>query len=328
MSKTDIAKFNFEIEPEQPKWIVESLLPAGQLCIFLAQAGVGKSLLVEDLAIHIVYGEPFGNFVTVEGDVLVIDQDTPTDILTRRFIQFGKGINHKGIEHKKKYDLYVESMKGYSLADGTLMSVIKEYPTVKLVLIDSLHSVCGRLNPNYTSDMNMLAKLKEHCLTNDKTIIINHHISEKMALSIDELMTSNSHIMAMGNSAIIQQADSYYIIGAISENGKTSKLYLRPVAKRISIKSTPIVLQIVKPGEDSERFEYIGEYTPDLTGAESDMLVFFREQPQDRTVKEAYEGIGHHHGEKVIRQSLAGLADKGLLVLSRHKSNLFRYRLP
>ena len=151
MSKTDIAKFNFEIEPEQPKWIVESLLPAGQLCIFLAQAGVGKSLLAEDLAIHIVYGEPFGNFVTVEGDVLVIDQDTPTDILTRRFIQFGKGINHKGIEHKKKYDLYVESMKGYSLADGTLMSVIKEYPTVKLVLIDSLHSVCGRLNTGFIS---------------------------------------------------------------------------------------------------------------------------------------------------------------------------------
>ena len=323
MAETNITKFNFETEPEQPKWIVEPILPAGQLCIFLAQAGVGKSLLAEDLAIHLVYGEPFSDFATVEGDVLIIDQDTPTDILTRRFIQFGLGI-----KHEKKHDLYVESMKGYSLADGTLISAIKDYPTVRLVVIDSLHSVCGRLNPNYTSDMNMLAKLKEYCLTNDKTIIINHHISEKMALSVDELMTSNSHIMAMGNSAIIQQADSYYIIGAVSENGKTNKLYLRPVAKRVSIKPTPLVFQIVKPSEKSERFEYIGEYTPDLTDAESDLLVFFREQPQDRTVKDTYEGMGHHHGEKIVRESLAKLANKGLLVLSRHKSNLFRYRLP
>jgi len=318
-----MAKFDFKVEIEQPKWIVESLLPAGQLCIFLAQAGVGKSLLVEDLAVHIVYSKSFCGFSTVEGDVLVIDQDTPTDILTRRFIQFGKGI-----KQEKKHDLYIESMKNYSLADGTLMSIIKEYPEAKLVIIDSLHSVCGTLNPNYTSDMNMLAKLKKHCLANDKTIIINHHISEKTQASVDELMTGNPHSMAMGNSAIIQQADSYYIIGAISENGKTNKIYLRPIAKRISINSTPIVLQVVKPDKDSERFELLGEYTPDLTGAESDLWTFFREQPQDRTVKQTYEDMGHHHGEKLVRQSLAKLADKGLLVLSRSKSNLFRYRLP
>lgn len=314
--------FDFNTTPETHDWLVEPIIPLGQLCLFLAQSGVGKSLIVEDLAVHIISETPFCGFKTVGGDVLIIDQDTPNDVLTRRLIKFGNS------HPEKRHNLYIESMKGYSLADGTVMTIIKDYPTVQLVIIDCLHSVCGSLNPNYTNDMNVLARLKKECLTKEKTIILNHHITEKVDYTVDRLMANNPHLMAMGNSAIIQQADTYYIIGASAENGVTDKMYVRPVAKRVSVKSTPLILRILQPSETSEKFEYLGEYTPELSEAEADCIAFFRENPSDRTVRETYEGMGHLHGEKAIREALSDLSKKGLLVLSRHQHNLFKYRLP
>lgn len=208
------------------------------------------------------------------------------------------------------------------------MSIIKDHPTCVLVIVDSLHSVCGRLNPNYTSDMNRLSKLKASCIDSQRSILINHHISEKSPFTVEQLMTDNTHAMAMGNSAIIQQADSYYVVGASAANGLTNKLYIRPVAKRESIRSTPLILQIVQPSDDSERLEFFGDYSLNMSNEELDCLTLFRENPSDRTVKEVYEDMGHKHGEKATRVALANLSDKALLAMSRHKSNLFKYRLP
>jgi len=288
----------------------------------LAQAGVGKSLLLEYIAICLVFGVPFCGFKTVEGDVLLIDQDTPTDTLHRRLLRFGQALGLK-----PKHQLFTKSMGGYLLSDGTLMSIINEYPSVKLIVIDSLHSVCGKLNPNYTSDMNRWAILKEKCLHPEATILVNHHISQKWELNVEALMNGDANRLAMGNSAIIQQCDSYYIVGARAEEGKTNLIYLRPVSKRVSIPTSPIVLKMIENGQ-GEMLDYEGRYEPDLDEAEYDVMTLFAEQDIERTVKEAYEAMGQKHGIIKVRKALASLEAKGKLRLSRHKANLFKYRLP
>lgn len=319
-----IDEFNFETDVPSTSWIVKPIVPAGQLCVFLAQSGVGKSLLVENLAVHLVYGLSFGGFDTCEGDVLLIDQDTPTETLTQRLVRFGKAMGQE-----KKYQLFWRSMKGYSLSDGTIIQAINEFPSARLVVIDSLHSVCGRFNPNYTSDMNTLAKLKSKCLTGDKTIALVHHITDKVNYSLGELMTGNPHALSMGASVIIQQADTYYIISASAENGVTNKIYLRPVAKRVAVTSQPYVFQFVHPTPDSERLESGEEYSPGLSDAENDTLAFFKAKPSsDHTVEEVYKSMGHFHGEVATRKALSDLTRKGLLVLSRQRHNCFKYRLP
>ena len=318
-----MAEFDFSKPPVETRWTVGKLIPANHLCIILAQAGVGKSIVVEELAIHIIFGVPFCDMDTIEGDVLLIDQDTPTDVLTRRLLNFGKGM--PGVQ---KYKLFIESMKQYHLSNYSLMKVINNYPTARIVIVDCLHSVCGKLNPNYTSDMNVLAKLKQECLTDGRTIIVNHHISEKTNYTIDELMSSNTHNLAMGNSAIIQQADTYYVVGATAENGLTDKIFIRPVAKRVAVDSSPLVLRMTKPTEDSERLVYFGLFEPEFSDTEQDVLALFRERPSDRSVKEIYEELGHKASEPVTRRALASLEEKGLLVMNRKSHNLFKYRLP
>lgn len=318
-----MAEFDFDCEPMETQWVVEKLIPAEHLCVMLAQAGVGKSLLVENLATHIVFGRPFCSMDTIEGDVLLIDQDTTSDVLAKRLVNFGKGM-----QGEKKYKLFVESMKQYSLSNNSLIRIINSYPTAKLIIIDCLHSVCGKLNPNHTSDMNVLAKLKQECLTDGRTIIINHHISEKTNYTVDELMSANTHNLAMGNSAIIQQADTYYVIGATAENGLTDQIFVRPVAKRVAVNSKPLVLKVMKPTADSEKLEYLGLFEPEFSDTEQDVLALFRERPSDRSVKDIYEELGHKANEVTVRKSLATLENKGLLVMNRKSHNLFKYRLP
>lgn len=314
--------FDFQTTVPEVMWLVDLLIPLGQLGMMLAQAGVGKSLLLEDLAVSLVSGIPFCGFKSVEGDVLIIDQDTATNDLHRRLLRFGHAM---GLEPKHR--LFVESMNGYGLDDGTLISAIEDHPTICLAVIDSLHSICGRLNPNSTSDMNRWAKLKERCLRSNLTILVNHHISQKFELDIDTLMQGDTAKLSMGSSAIIQQCDSYYIIGARAEQGETKLMYVRPVSKRASIPTEPIVLRMI-PKEDGEMLDYEGRYEPNLDEAEYDVMTLFTEQGIERTVKEAYDSMGQKHGIITVRKALASLETKGKLRVSRHKANLFKYRLP
>lgn len=316
-----MGEFNFNAEQEETRWLVDKLIPLGHLCFVLAQAGVGKSLLLNSLATAIIHNRQYAGLDTMGGDVLIIDQDTPQNVLTKRLLRWNASMGTT-----PKHKLYVESMRGYSLSDGTLMSVMKEHPSCVLVIVDCLHSVCGKLNSNYTTDMNVLAKLKNGCLDERRTILFNHHISQKAELSTAELMTGTTSHLAMGNSAIIQQADSYYILGAAASEGRTNRLYVRPVSKRVSIPTNPIILRLIET-DSGEEIYYEGYYEVGLGQVENHVLLLFRELNIERTVKEVYDAMGHRHGEQAIRQALNVLDDKGLLVMSRNRNNLFKYRL-
>ena len=315
-------EFNFNRVIPETSWLVENLVPSGHLCFVLAKAGVGKSLLVESLGIHCVHAVNFAGLKTVEGNVLIVDQDTPENVLSKRLIKLSSAM-----ENKPKHKLYV--VKGnYKLSDNTLQTLINDYKDVVLVIVDSFHSVCGKLDPNSTSDMNRLASFKDMCLNQNKTIIFNHHISQKTDITLDELMTGETGSLAMGNSAIIQQADSYYIIGATADNGLTNRIYMRPIAKREAIPSKPIIIRLIQT-ETGEKLSYDGVYEPELDeDIHHDIVMLFKELNKERTVKEVYEDMGHRHGENSVRKALAQLDKKGKVIFSKSKANLFRYRLP
>lgn len=317
-----IKEFDFTTKVKETSWLVEGLIPSSHLCFVLAQAGVGKSLLVNGIAISVIHGLPFGSLKTMEGDVLIIDQDTPENTLAKRLLRL-----NNGVQTEKKHRLFVESMQGYTLSERTLQTIIKSYPTAVLIIVDSLHSVVGKLNPNYTTDMSALAKLKSTCLNSHNTIIFNHHISQKTELSIEDLMLGDTGHLAMGSSTIIQQADTYFIVGATAREGKTERIYIRPVSKRVSIPSKPLVLRLLDT-QDGEIIEHDGFYEVGLTEVENDVMALFNASNTNRSVKEVYEAMGHRHGENTVRTALASLDKKGLLLMSKHQSNLFKYRLP
>lgn len=329
MTATTHTPFDFDAKEEKTKWLVDGLYPLGQLLFNYAQAGIGKSLLGEALAVSIVYGQNFLTKQTMTGDVLIIDQDSPESEVKSRLKRFARFLNYE-----RKHNLYLESMKGYTLDDGSLIKIINDYPSVILVLIDSLHSVCGKLNPN-TPDMAVLATFKQKCLTGKKSIMINHHMSEKFGEYNGE--TSNPRQASMGYSGINQQADTYYILTSPykkEENSLLSMLNVVPCSKRIGIPQGKFTARLEDDidgnGEKTLNFCF-GKYIVPYTKCEEACLSLFTDNPVygfTRTVKEAYDDLQGLHSIQAVREALNSLALRGDLEQLSEIHNRFKYRLP
>ena len=82
--------FDFGGIDESIDWDVDELIKSETMSSFVSKAGVGKSFLAEYLAVCFVYGHKFLRRKIEPHNVLLIDQDTPTDTLERRLRAFGR----------------------------------------------------------------------------------------------------------------------------------------------------------------------------------------------------------------------------------------------
>lgn len=320
--KAEIFTFDNDDIPA-PGWLVKDLIPLGHLCFLLAQSGSGKSFLLESLALHIVFGQSFCDLETHYGNVLIIDQDTPSDVLSTRLKRMRRGFSN-GLQ--PIHEIRIASMQGLSLETDQIPHLINAYnPT--LTIIDSMHSVCGRLKSNNTTDMGILAYIKSQCLAPDRTIIFSHHLTEKISFTLEQLMDSDQHLSGMGNSVIKQQADTEFILASTLENNKIDRIFLRPVAKRQAIPQTPVIIRMQET-DSSFSFTFDGYYTPQTNEIESDIMLLFFETREEFTVKEIRDRMGMKWGDKVIREALSALEAKKKLIMRRNRSNLFKYKIP
>ena len=76
------------------QWLVENLLGAGEASAFVGKPGDGKSVLVEDLALHVAAGWPWHNRAVSCGVVLFVALERPK-LVRRRALAFRR---HHGIE--------------------------------------------------------------------------------------------------------------------------------------------------------------------------------------------------------------------------------------
>jgi hypothetical protein len=318
--------FDFEKRTKPVLWSVDGLIESPSLSFFISKAGVGKSFLVEYLAVCMVYDHDFIGMPVEPCNVLLIDQDTPEDVLNRRLQRFGKYFKQMGF--KQKRNLYVKSMQGYSLSDGSLIKTIAKLDNVSLVIIDSLNSVCGTFDANKTSDMSVLSRLKKVAVGEGKALIIVHHISEHADITFDEIMTtSDTNRLTMGNSVINQQADGLFYL--TSKSGSSlSRLYVRPVPKRVALDVKPFVARLVEE-ENSAHFEMNGvyEYREPMYEVDKDILRLFEKKPENRGTYKVFYDMRSKHTMYAVRKSLRKLVERGYLKENRKSKKLFTYEL-
>lgn len=229
-----------------------------------------------------------------------------------------------------KHEVYVESMGGYNIKD---IPKLVNACDPRLIVIDSLHSVCGKLNPNYTSDMSIWSWVKGECLTNERTIVINHHISEKNNIMLEQLMDKTLHLSGMGSSAIKQLCDTEYVLTSTTEDNRINRIYLRPIAKRQAIPEKPVMMWLREPDNNANGngpmfLEFDGYYEEGLGECEMDILLLMNQTGQEYTIAQAREAIGCKWPENKVRDGFKKLEKKGQVIMRRGGSNLFKYRLP
>jgi len=73
-------------------WLVDGLIPHGHMVIMGGLPGAGKSWIADALAAHVASGMDFLGLPIKQGEVLLVDEDTPEDELRNRFQRLAEGI--------------------------------------------------------------------------------------------------------------------------------------------------------------------------------------------------------------------------------------------
>jgi len=320
-----IEGFDFRQKIKPVRWLVEGFIPREALSFWLAQAGVGKSYIISALVTSIIHGELFLGMKTTSCNVLLIDQDTPTNALQKNLILYKKHYNKEPVCR-----LYLESMNGYSIRDKGLLAAILKYEDAEVVIIDCLTSICPGVEMIKASEMSRIGELKQELISRGKTLIITHHISEKKEISPHDLMVMDAHGLAMYSSVINQQADMLYIVGNPNAGRNCKELFIRPWSKRYLATVKPFICSLVQE-KGEQHLDYVGEYSrggnEELGDDEKMILDAFETPGVYLFAISVYKAIGYAIGINGVYKILKELTYKKYLKLGKERHNKFKWCL-
>ena len=187
---------------EPPTWVVKDVLPTG-LAILCAPSKIGKSWMMLQLGLAVADGKDFLDFKTNKCGVLYYALEDSKSRLKDRMNKILKG---KQAPSDLRFVTHADTV------DNGLLEKIKEeiktFPGIKLVIIDTLQKVRGKVVKNesaYTGDYREMGKLKEFADQNNICLLFVHHLRKQ----IDDSDVFN---MISGSTALMGAADSIFII--------------------------------------------------------------------------------------------------------------------
>lgn len=197
---------NEKIEPTT--WIVENLLPTG-LAMLCAPSKYGKSWMVLQLCIATAEGNSFLNFKTVKCGSLYYALEDGKGRLQDRL---KKQLKNKRAPGNVRFAIKADML------DGGLLNKIEEelrvHPDIKLVIIDTLQKVRGKMSKDdtlYGNEYRQMAAVKEFADKHKICLLFVHHL-RKMA---DEADVFN---MISGSTALMGATDTILIISKKKRN--------------------------------------------------------------------------------------------------------------
>lgn len=189
-------------------WIVENLLPTG-LAMLCAPSKYGKSWMVLQLCIAVAEGNSFLNYKTVQCGSLYYALEDGKARLQDRLKKLLKGKDMpRGIRFAIKAD---------TLETGLLSKIeeeLKAFPDIKLIIIDTLQKVRGKMSKEdtlYGNEYRQMAAVKEFADKHKICLLFVHHL-RKMA---DESDVFN---MISGSTALMGATDTILIISKKKRN--------------------------------------------------------------------------------------------------------------
>lgn len=215
------------------QWLVDKLIPIGDFTILGACPGSGKSFLLELLACDVACGDQFMDFPTLEGDVLIIDEDNNNvkKVQTR--------IHRLLYGRKPKHQIFLVVGEGYVINKGDTQSIASliqrpEFANVVLVIIDSLVSLAGAgTDMDSTSGSSKLVDGLRAITSPNRATVIVHHISAKNSITIEELQ-QQQHLdkLIMNGTRIVSACSDLLVIASRTEKNKNNEDVLSEILVR------------------------------------------------------------------------------------------------
>ncbi|MBR2871443.1 MAG: AAA family ATPase [Clostridia bacterium] len=189
-----------ELDPVQ--FVVKDFLPQG-LSILCSPPKYGKSWLVLDLCLAVSSGSPFLSKETNEAATLYLALEDSKNRLQSRI--------YKVLQGEKPSKNFICTTQAETLS-GNLISqleqALKEFPTLKLIVIDTLQCVRGtqgRSEGAYSYDYKELKQLKAFADKNKVALLLVHHL-RKMRDDADPFNAIS------GTNGISGAADTMFVL--------------------------------------------------------------------------------------------------------------------
>jgi hypothetical protein len=208
--------------PETPQpvaWLVEKILPENSLVLVYGAPGVGKSMVVMDMAVAVAAGTPwlpsqvegktsFPGYATQQAGILWIDLDQGSEILLERIGAMRRGIGGRMAKIDVRYP-----PKGLDLSDtGHLDDLVLRIRMSgsRLVVIDTFGRLIGDIDENDAQVDRILAGLRQVVQETGVTIILIHHSNKG---------NENGVARARGSTAIVGGVDVAFEVHGARDEG-------------------------------------------------------------------------------------------------------------
>ena len=315
------------VEDAKPvEWVVPGLVPAGLTTLIASPAGSGKSWLLEHMAVQVARGEDVARHFAVgaPGPVLLVDQDTPQDVLAQRLDALAPGMD---------IPVFVESQLGIALdtREGVarLQALVARYQPVLVVLetLDTLTSPDFR--ENYAENVNALfASLKAMQSAYACAMAITHHLRKPGQQGGDPIS------LIRGSSALPARADVVFALQHHSVgHGDEHCFLVQPFPKRVQV-APPFRLKLETDNEGGQlrraTLRWQGEWEPSmptklLEGVQEVEGLIDDRPAEGSTVNEIKEAAGGYLSDRDIREILRFLEQRGRVRKGVEAHNRFRF---
>lgn len=232
--------------PEPVEWLVQDLIPAGNLVVFSGRPGDYKTFVELHLAVSIAAGEPvFGHFETTKSSVLIVDEENSKSLLRSRL---------GSLSADNSLQVHLMIREGVKVNLGRHMLQIKKFVLkhdIKLVCFDSLVRIHSG-DENSAVDMSKVFESFRPLLKHGVTILFTHHHRKESAFQ-----SKNASQSLRGSSDILASVDCHLMI---ERNREESKIKITQNKLRVQEELKPFEVKVVSL-EDKISFEYAGEIT-------------------------------------------------------------------
>jgi predicted transcriptional regulator len=298
--------------PERFDWLVAALMPMATTALLYAEAGTGKTLLVNSIIKAVAGGQDWNGYPTKHGKVLYIQTDEPE-------VNTAHNLKEAGFESVPNENLTIYFKWQFSQMAKLRETIEQEQP--KLVVIDSLTS-CNRntaVEEKNVEYARTLYELRDIAMETGCAVIVLHH--------------ENKNGQVRGTTAIKANVSEVWHLKSCDKLSSAHRL-LEIEKSRAGCNGTR---QLQLDTYDLSWYDQ-GEYEPNgkdgqtsslSTGAR--LLAFFQERPG--VIFEPSELV-HEFGKSrdAVRKALARLHKSGLLeceskVKPIENGNAVRYKV-
>ena len=213
--------------------IIQGLLYAGAY-LFAGAPKVGKSFFMAQLAYHVSTGQSLWDYPVRQSDVLYLALEDDYGRLQRRLAKMFD------VETTDRLHFAIAAKQLGDGLEGQMKEFLREYPSTRLVIIDTLQKVreSGADGYSYGNDYDLVGSLKRFADEHGICLLMVHHTRKQKATDNFDMVSGTNGLTGAADGTFIMQktkrTDTTATLEVCGRDQQDQKLTLARDTQRLS----------------------------------------------------------------------------------------------